>query len=75
MFLEDVKCATIKYSLGQYLELCITPEKTHTVVQFDCNTTVTCVSESDLQAFCLPGKLQKVGFFASFLSSVREKWI
>lgn len=58
------RCATIKYGSDQYLELYVTPEEAHIVVQFDCNSAMTCVSKSDLQAFYLPENLQNV--FLSF---------
>lgn len=47
------KHAKIKYSLNSYLQFCVAPEKAHVVVQFDCNSAMTCVSESNSQAFCL----------------------
>lgn len=49
----------------------VAPENVHVVVQFDCHGTVTGISGSDSQAFCLLENLQKVS--PLFLLRVREK--
>lgn len=68
------KHAKIKYSLNSYLQFCVAPEKAHVLVQFDCNSAMTCVSESDSQAFCLFRKCGELVFWFFFFWESGKNW-